>query len=319
MDQLLVMRSLVAVADTESFANAAELMRTSASSVSRHVASLEKHLGARLVNRTARLVTLTEYGVRYSAFARRILDEIDEEEGNLTGLNTGLTGSLSLICPKWLGSLDLGDAIAAFSVRYPDIEVRLELGGVQERAYAFLESGFDVSFHTRPLRDSRMRLRRITTLPFVLCASPAYLDGRGRPDGIEELAGHDCLTHDRESSWRLEIGDQRHVYKISRNPFSANSYLALQKAAVHGRGVALLPLCSTYPAIVAGQLEVLFAGAHVQERALCAVHSPGAKAPKKVSALLDFVTQWFEQHPMPLLATASLGAPPPGTGPEVSA
>ena len=305
MDRLLVMRSLVAVADTESFADAADLMRTSASSVSRHVASLEKHLGARLVNRTARLVTLTEYGVRYSAFARRILDEIEAEDRNPTGLNASLTGSLSVICPKWLGSLALGDAIAAFSVRYPDIELRLELGGVQERAYAFLESGFDVSFHTRPLRDSRMRLRRITTLPFVLCASPAYLDARGRPEGIDELAQHDCLTHAHETSWRLEIGDQQHVHKISHSPFSTNSYLALQKAAVHGRGVTLLPLRSTYPSISAGELEVLFSGAHVQERSLCAVHSPGAKAPKKVSALLDFVTEWFEQHPMPPLEPAA--------------
>ena len=299
------MQSLVAVADTESFADAAELMRASASSVSRHVASLEKHLGARLVNRTARSVTLTEYGVRYSAFARRILDEIEEEDRSLSGLNASLTGSLSVICPKWLGSLDLGEAIAAFSVRYPDIEVFLELGGVQERAYAFLESGFDVSFHTRPLRDSRMRLRRITTLPFVLCASPAYLDERGRPEGVEELAHQDCLIHDRESSWRLDVGDQQHVHKISRSPFSTNSYLALQKAAVHGRGVALLPLRSAHAAIVAGELEVLFSGAHVQERSLSAVHSPGAKAPKKVSALLDFVTQWFEQHPMPSLEPAS--------------
>lgn len=181
MDRLLVMRSLVAVADTESFAEAAELMMTSASSVSRHVASLEKHLGARLVNRTARSVTLTEYGVRYSAFARRIIDEIEEEDRSLSGMSESISGSLSVICPKWLGSLDLGDAIAAFSVRYPDIEVRLELGGVQDRAYAFLDSGFDVSFHSRPLRDSRMRLRRITSLPS--CSAPhraIWISGGGR-------------------------------------------------------------------------------------------------------------------------------------------
>ena len=309
MDRLLVMRSLVAVADTESFADAAEVMRTSASSVSRHVASLEKHLGARLVNRTARLVTLTEYGTRYSAFARRILDEIEEEDRSLTGLNASLTGSLSVVCPKWLGSLDLGDAIAAFSVRYPDIEVHLDLGGVQERAYAFLESGFDISFHTRPLRDSRMRLRRITALPFILCASPEYLGQRGRPEGIDDLAHHDCLTHDHESSWRLDLADPRGVHKIAHSPFSTNSYLALQKAAVYGRGIALLPLRLAHTAIVAGELEVVFSGAPVQERSLCAVHSPGAKAPKKVSALLDFVTQWFEQHPMPSLEPDVPGRP----------
>lgn len=307
MDRLLLMRSLVAVEETGSFAAAAEQMRTSASSVSRHVAGLEKHLGARLVNRTARSVTLTEYGDRYSAFARRILEEIEEEDRNLTGLNRAVAGPLSVICPKWLGALDLGDAIAAFSVRYPEVELRLELGGIQERSYAFLDSGFDVSFHTRPLRDSQMRLRRISTLPFVLCAAPAYLDERGRPQDVAALAEHDCLTHEHESSWRLDVGGRQHVHKIARSSFTTNSYLALQKAAVHGRGVAVLPLRSTYADIVTGALEVLFSGAYVQRRSLCAVHAPGAKAPRKVSALLDFVTKWFDEHPMPSLEQVSLG------------
>ncbi|WP_246573314.1 LysR family transcriptional regulator [Kineosporia corallincola] len=298
MDRLLVMRSLVAVADTENFATAAELVMTSASSVSRHVASLEKHLGTRLVHRTARSVTLTEYGVRYSAFARRILAEIDEEDRNLTGLTSSVAGSLSIICPKWLGSLDLGDAVAAFSVRYPQIEIRLELGGVQDRAYAFVDSGFDVSFHTRPLRDSRMQLRRVTTLPFVLCASPGYLERRGQPASAGDLMEHDCLTHDHEQSWRLEIGGRRHVHRITRGAFTSNSYLALAKAAVHGRGIALLPVRAARDAVAAGELKTLFGGEHVHHRSLCAVHSPGARAPRKVGVLLDFVTQWFREHPM---------------------
>lgn len=306
MDRLLVMRSLVAVAETESFATAAEVVRTSASSVSRHIASLEKHLGVRLVNRTARSVTLTESGHRYTAFARKILDEVEDEDRRLAGIDASVAGALSVVCPKWLGSLDLGDAIAEFAVTHPEVDLRLELGGVQERAYAFLDNGFDVSFHTRPLRDSQMRLRRITTLPFVLCASPAYLDRRGRPADPAALAEHDCLTHEHENTWRLDICGQQHILKVPQRWFTTNSYLALQKAAMHGRGVALLPLRAAYPAIVAGDLETLFAGAHVLERSLRAVHAPGPKPPRKVSALLDFVSRWFEEHPMPATEPASL-------------
>ncbi|MFG1928778.1 LysR family transcriptional regulator [Cryptosporangium sp. NPDC048952] len=294
------MRSLVAVAETESFASAADHMRTSASSVSRHVASLEKHLGVRLVNRTARSVTLTEYGLQYSGFAQRIIHEIEEEERSLAGLTTSITGSLSVVCPKWLGALELGDAIAAFSVRYPEIELRLELGGVQDRSYAFLDEGYDVSFHTRPLRDSQMRLRRIGTLPFVLCASPSYLDERGRPEEVAALAEHDCLAHEHESSWRLELDGHQQVRKILRRTFTTNSYLALMKATERGRGVALLPLRPAGDSMKTGDLEALFSGAHVQERSLCAVHGPSQRVPKKVEALLDFVTQWFNDHPMPV-------------------
>jgi DNA-binding transcriptional LysR family regulator len=301
MDRLLVMRSLVAVAATESFATAAEQMRTSASSISRHVASLEKELGTRLVNRTARSVTLTESGVRYSDFARRIIGEIEDEDRRLNGLHSSVTGSLSIVCPKWLGTLDLGDAIAAFAVGFPEVEVRLELGGIQERAYAFLDSGFDVSFHTRPLRDSQMRLRRITTLPFVLCASPGYLAERGRPDDVAMLADHDCLTHEHETSWRLEVDGRTLTHRVGHSAFSANSYLALQKAAVRGRGIALLPLRTAYDDLMAGRLEALLSGAHVQERALSAVYGTSPEAPRKVVVLLDFVTRWFDEHPQPVL------------------
>jgi DNA-binding transcriptional LysR family regulator len=293
MDRLLVMRSLVAVADTESFVTAADQVSTSASSVSRHVADLEKQLGARLVNRTARSVTLTEHGIRYAAFARRILDEIEQEDQAFTDLDSAVSGSLSVVCPKWLGMLDLGDAVAAFAVAHPQVEVRLHLGGVSDRAHAFLESGFDVSFHSRPLRDSQMRLRRIATLPFVVCAAPSYLDARGRPTTVAELGVHDCLAHDHESSWQLEVDGVRQLHRFSRQAFRANSYVALEKAATQGRGVAMLPLRLVRDALEAGTLEAMFGGAAVQERSLAAVYSAGSKAPRKVVALLDFVVEWY--------------------------
>lgn len=298
MDRLLVMRSLVTVATTESFAGAAEEMRTSASSISRHVASLEKHLGVRLVNRTARSVTLTDDGLRYTEFARRILDEVDEEDRRLAGRHRSIAGPLSVVCPKWLGGLDLGDAIAHFAARHPEIEVRLELGGVQDRSYAFLESGFDVSFHSRPLRDSRMRLRRVATLPFVLCAAPPYLDERGRPAQPEDLLSHETLTHEHETSWRLDVDGGQAIHRFPHSAFTSNSYVALQKAAVAGRGVALLPLRLTHASLEAGELEPLLGGAIVQQRTLAAVHGPG-RTPGKVTALLDFVSQWFSDHPTP--------------------
>ncbi|MFJ7241780.1 LysR family transcriptional regulator [Streptomyces olivaceus] len=289
------MRSLVAVADTGSFLGAAEVVRVSVSSVSRHIAALESDLGVRLVNRTARSVTLTEDGRRHSAFARRVLAEIEYEERNLAQAHSVLSGELSIVCPKWLGSLDLGDAIADFSVVHPEVDVRLTLGGVQDRAYGFLDDGFDISFQTRPLRDSRIAARRIAELPFVLCASPVYLNEHGRPGTVQELAQHACLAHDHEVYWRLRSTGTDHVHRIVRSSFTTNSYLALHKAVVRGRGVALLPLRSARAAIAAGDLEVLF---HGRERVLCAVHGARETAPRKVNALLDFVGQWFDDNPV---------------------
>jgi DNA-binding transcriptional LysR family regulator len=153
---------------------------------------------------------------------------------------------LSIICPKWIGSLDLGDAIAAFSAAHPKIHVRFELGGMSDRTYDFLDGGFDVAFHTRDLRDSSVRLKKIASLPFVLCASRTYIERAARSPHPNDLAAHDCLVHVNDPVWRIGHGHASTLHKIRNVAFSSNSYIALQKAAVHGRGIALLPQRSAY-------------------------------------------------------------------------
>ena len=179
MDRLTLMRSFVGVTKSRSFSQAARGLGISGSLVSRHVAELERDLGVRLVNRTARTVSLTEAGSRYAEFASRIIDEIDHEEETLRGLRDKAEGSLAVISPKWIGSNDVGDAIVAFSTRYPKIHIRFEVGGMSERSYDFLDQGFDVSFHTRHVRDSNLMLKKIADLKFALCASPIYLHRAG--------------------------------------------------------------------------------------------------------------------------------------------
>ncbi|MGW4025419.1 LysR family transcriptional regulator, partial [Streptomyces sp. NPDC005009] len=203
MDRLLLMHSFVTVAQVGSFSGAAKKLGSSGSLVSRHVAELERQIGVRLVNRTARSVSLTEPGQRYADFATRILDEIEAEDASISQLHDRAEGTLSIICPKWIGSLDLGDAIAAFSAEHPKIQVRFELGGMSDRTYDFLDSGFDVAFHTRDLRDSSVRLKKIASLPFVLCASEEYIARRGGLDHPNDIAAHDCLVHVNDPVWRI--------------------------------------------------------------------------------------------------------------------
>jgi DNA-binding transcriptional LysR family regulator len=285
-----------------SFSGAAKALGTSGSLISRHVAELEKEIGARLVNRTARSVSLTEPGLRYSQFAQRILDEIDNEDTAIAELQTRPEGPLSIICPKWIGSLDLGDAIAAFSVTHPKIAVRFELGGMSDRTYDFLDSGFDVAFHTRNLRDSSVRLKKIASLPFVLCASEAYIKKHGQLTDPNELAHHECLVHVNDPVWRIGHGHSSTHHKIRNVVFTSNSYLALQKAAVHGRGIALLPQRPAYEDLLSGSLRVLLPHLPVPDRPLYAIYGPATPAPRKVSVFLDFLTTWFAENPIPAFA-----------------
>lgn len=299
MDRLLVMRSFVMVAKVGSFSGAAKVLGSSGSLVSRHVADLEKQVGVRLVNRTARSVSLTEPGTRYSAFAQRILDEIDDEDTNIAQLHDRAEGSLSIICPKWIGGLDLGDAIAAFATTHPRITVRFELGGMSDRTYDFLDSGFDVAFHTRDLRDSSVRLKRIAALPFVVCASRAYVEEHGPLKDPNELADHDCLVHVNDPVWRIGHGHASTLHKIRNIAFTSNSYIALQKAAVHGRGIALIPHRPAYDDLVSGALQVLLPELPVPARSLYAIYGPAARAPRKIEVFLGFLTTWFAENPIP--------------------
>jgi len=301
MDRLLLMRSFVTVANVGSFSGAAKVLSSSGSLVSRHVAELERQIGVRLVNRTARSVSLTEPGSRYAEFAARILEEIEAEDSNIAHLHDRAEGALSIICPKWIGSLDLGDAIAAFSAAHPKIHIRFELGGMSDRTYDFLDSGFDVAFHTRDLRDSSVRLKKIASLPFVLCASEEYVDRHGHLTHPNDLAARDCLVHVNDPVWRIGHGHASTLHKIRNVAFSSNSYIALQKAAVHGRGIALLPQRPAYDDLVTGALQVLLPELAVPDRPLYAIYGPGQETPRKVTVFLDFLTQWFAENPIPVI------------------
>jgi DNA-binding transcriptional LysR family regulator len=296
MDQLTVMRSFVGVTKSRSFSQAARTLGISGSLVSRHVAELERSLGVHLVNRTARTISLTEAGARYAEFATRIVEEIDREEAQLRGLRDKPEGSLSIIGPKWIGSDDVGDAIVAFATRYPKIHIRFEVGGMSERSYEFLDQGFDVAFHTRHVRDCNLMLRKIADLTFSLCAAPSYLHRAGQPASAAELSDHDCLVNTNDPIWHLnQDGNELHL-KMSEPVYSSNSYVTLRKAAIAGRGVAVLPMRLVGDELADGTLVTVLPDCAVPDRPLYALHSPGTQTTARVRLFLDFVADWFRKQ-----------------------
>ena len=298
MDRITVMRSFVRVADEGSFSRAARRLNMSGSLVSRHVAELEKQLDIRLVNRTARAVTLTAAGRRYRDFADRMLQELDAEDAALRGLRERAEGPLAVICPKWIGNLDLGEAIADFAVDHPKIHVRFEVGGMSDRPFEFLDQGYDVAFHTRDLRDSTMLIRKLADIEFVLCAAPEYLSSRPPLKDPHQLAEHDCLLHINDPIWHLHGDGQDFHSRALSAVYSSNSYLTLRKAAVRGRGLALLPVRTVSADLETGQLERALPDYSGPARSLYAVHSPGAHTLRKVRVFLDYITAWFTRNPM---------------------
>ena len=296
MDRLTIMRSFVGVTKSKSFSQAARTLGISGSLVSRHVAELERSLGVRLVNRTARTISLTEAGTRYAEFAARIIDEIDREDMQLRSLRDKPEGALAIISPKWIGSNDVGDAIVAFSAHYPKIHIRFEVGGMSERSYEFLDRGFDVAFHTRHVRDCNLMLRKIADLEFSLCAAPLYLHRAGKPAQVGELNDHDCLLNTNDPIWHLrQAGHDVHL-KVSEPVYSSNSYVTLRKAAMGGRGIGLLPIRLVAEDVTAGTLVDVLPDCEIPDRPLYALYAPGSQTLTRVQLFLDFVSEWFRRQ-----------------------
>jgi len=298
VDRFTVMKSFIEVVRHESFAGAARALSISRALVSRHIADLEKQVGIRLVNRTTRSVSLTEAGKKYLDFAQRILTEIAREDAAMVALRENAEGELSVVSPKWIGSLDLGDAIAAFAVEHPKIHIRLELGGLSERTYNFIEEGYDISFHTKHLRDSSIMVKKIAPLQFLLCAAPDYLKTHGEPQTPLDLAHHDTLVHVNEPVWHFTRAGKKVIFKSQRVVFSSNTYLVLQKAAIRGMGIALLPVRSVYQDIRAGTLRPVLQDYALPERPLYAAYAPSRQLLRKIRVFVDFIAEWFTAHPM---------------------
>jgi DNA-binding transcriptional LysR family regulator len=304
MDRFNIMKSFVTVVESNSFSIAARSLGLSRALISRHIADLELQVGARLLNRTTRSLTLTEAGLRHVEFCRRILDEIKNEEESLMGMRDRPEGALSIVSPKWIGSLDLGDAIASFAAEHPLIKVKLELGGLSDRTHEFLDSGYEIAFQTKYMRDSSVMVKKMATLKFVACASPGYLSRSRRPMEPADLAEHKCLVHSNDPIWHFNHEEEKQHFKPEHVAFSSNTFLVLQKAAVRGLGIAMLPQRSVLRELHSGELEAILPSYLVPERPLYAVLAPGAHRIRKIQCFLDFISNWYRAHPVPELIAA---------------
>lgn len=293
MDRFTIMKSFVSVVEANSFSTAARALRLSRALVSRHIADLEEQVGTRLLNRTTRSVTLTAAGTSHYQFCRRILHDLLVEEEELRGMRERAEGPLAIVSPKWIGSLDLGDAIASFAAQHPLIKVKLDLGGVSDRTHEFLGSGYEIAFQTKYLRDSSVMVKKMATLNFVLCAAPSYLARARRPAEPRDLIEHQCLVHANEPIWHFAHEEETIRIKPEHVAFCSNTFLVLQKAALRGMGIAMLPLRSIRRELEAGELEILLPSFQMPDRPLYAVYAPGGLRIRKIQCFIDFVAQWY--------------------------
>src|SRR6202171_361223 len=178
MDRIDAMQVFVAVADLQGFAPAARKLGLSPSGVTRLIAALEDRLGARLLQRTTRSVTLTDVGARYLERVRRILADVEEAERSAEGERTRPSGRLVVSAPIGFGRLHVSPIMSAYLTRYPEVSAELRLS---DRMINLVEDGVDLAIRIGHLPDSTLVARQIGEMRRIVVASPAYLKSRGEP------------------------------------------------------------------------------------------------------------------------------------------
>lgn len=190
MDQLLAMRVFTRVAERGSFARAADELELSRPAASAHVAALEQHLGARLLNRTTRKVSLTAEGTEFLRSCRRILGELHDAEESLRGTRTRAQGKLRVDVPVSFGHYLLLPALPEFARRYPQIELEVRLN---DRIVDLVAESVDVAMRVGAVKQAGLAVRRVAQINLVTCAAPSYLAEHGEPRTPDDLRNHRLL------------------------------------------------------------------------------------------------------------------------------
>lgn len=311
MDRLLAMQVFTTVVDAGSFAKAAEQLRMSTTATSRYVAELERHIGARLMQRSTRRLSLTETGAAYYERCRQILADVDEAESLASTAEAEPRGVLRVSLPFTFGLNYVAPLLPAFSARYPGLQVEVSFS---DRVVDLVEEGIDVAL--RISRDLRTTLvaRRLMPVRLAVCASPEYLARRGTPRVPEDLRDHDCLTYAYASygdTWHFKK-DSRVVSVPVKGSFRANNGDMLRMAAQAGQGICIQPTFIVGDDLRAGRLVHILTDYEQMPTNGYVVYLGGNRRPAKVRAFVEFCVEAFGSDDPPW--DAGLGFSPASQG-----
>jgi DNA-binding transcriptional LysR family regulator len=288
MDRLTSLTAFVRVVDAGGFSAAGRKLNMSTTMVSNHVQALEERLGARLLNRTTRKVSLTEVGRAYYDRATQILADIEQADDIAGALQSTPRGTLRIYTATHIVPF-VAPVVAEFLKSYPDVKVDLNMG---ERIIDIIDEGFDVAIRLTPPPDSSLIVRSLATWRHVLCCSPSYLEKHGRLQQLSELSEHNCLRH-----VLYPFGEEWHfadrkglpaTVQVSGNLIS-NSGETLRRAALDGIGITLAPGFLIHDDLEEGRLVRLLPEYRPVELSMNAVYPHRHHLSAKVRTFIDML------------------------------
>ncbi|MND65726.1 HTH-type transcriptional regulator DmlR [compost metagenome] len=289
------MRVFVSVVDLGSQSAAADHLDLSRPVVSRYLAELEGWVGARLMQRTTRRLSLTAAGQETLPRCRQMLELAGDLQAAVSAPDEAPRGELRISVSTSFGQAQLMDAIAIYVKRYPGVKIDLQM---LDRTVNLVDERIDLAIRTSNDLDPNLIARRLSVCRSVICASPAYLREHPAPLQVEELVQHNCLTHSYfgRSLWHFEVDGETLSVPV-QGSISANEAMTLQRAALAGAGIAMLPTYQTAAALRSGELVRLLPQAKPQALNLNAVYTSRKHMPATLRSMLDFLAERFTAEP----------------------
>ena len=282
----------VAVIEHKGFSAAAEHLGLTKSAVSKRISQLEDQLGAKLLHRTTRRLSLTEAGEQFYGHALKALSAAQDAVDCVAQLQGEPQGKLRIHAPMSFGHLHISPLIPEFLTRYPKITVDLVL---DDKAVDLVAEGIDVAIHAGKLPDSDLIARKLAPGNSVVCASPEYLSQYGHPPHPTALKQHNCILFsysNNASLWRFTNDSETCEVEVSGN-YQANNSEVLRQALLKHFGIARLPTFIAGEDIKAGRLVNVFPSYKMPHKDIYALYIARQYLPEKVRAFLDFAIEYF--------------------------
>jgi len=296
MDTLTRMRAFIDVVEAEGFSAAARKIGRSKALLSKYVRELEDELGALLLNRTTRQLSLTEVGHTYYKRATEIVREIDSLADTVRDSSGDVRGRIKLTAPRTFSDAPIGQSLIDFTKAHPDVGLEIHL---DDRFVDLVEEGFDLAIRITRLEDSSLIARQLSPFSICICGSPELLARTGKPEQPQDLSDMPCLidTNGRWlSSWPFMRKNGEMFSVPVTGPMEVNSPLTTRAAAIAGLGFAPLPDFIARSAIESGELVSVLDEWTPRGGGIYAVYPHRRYLPVRIRVFVDFLAQWFKSH-----------------------
>jgi len=294
MDRLRAIEIFTEVARGRSFTAAAVRLGMAKGNVTKHVKWLEESLGAQLLTRTTKSVSLTEAGLSLVETGQDLLDRFDMVEAAVRGAVSAPKGTIRVGTPPSFGAAHLVPLVTAFSAKNPDIQFAMHL---DDGRVDIVGEGLDLSLRIAPsLKDTSLIAQKLGSVPQLLVASPAYLAAKGAPATPEELSRHDCLVNALKSPtnfWTLTGPGGKRSVRVAGS-MRSNFGEPLRHAALLGQGISMHPDYMVARDLQEKRLTIVLPAYQPTQLDIYAVYPSRRNMPGRVRLFLEFLRERFQ-------------------------